>query len=319
LKVTSDKSSSASRFIEIPLVSIVTPSFNQGRFINATIRSVLEQNHDAVELIVMDGGSTDGTTDILKSWGDEIAWVSEKDAGQSDAIIRGFARAKGNIFGWVNSDDTLAPGAIRAAVDYLNDHPDVAMVYGDANFIDASGRQIRRCAHVEPFDHERLTNVSDFIVQPAAFFRRSAYEAVGGLNAKLHWAMDYDLWLKIASRYKVAYLPKVLANYRWVGTNKSADGGHARLAEVARVAKAHGASELPAYFKLETVALTLAEALHAGRSGSVSQAIKLLAESVRHLRSSERAMQSLFNWRTWRVIWTGQVLRRSARESSSHR
>jgi len=304
---------SAPHHLKCPAVSLITPSFNQGRFINATIRSVVEQNHDDVELIVMDGGSTDNTLEILKFWESEITWISAPDGGQADALCKGFARARGEIFGWVNSDDTLAPGAIRAAVDFLVDHPDVALVYGDANFIDAGGRRIRRCAHVEPFDHERLLNVSDFIVQPAAFFRRDAFEAVGGIDPALHYAMDYDLWLKIAKRYKVAYLPRILANYRWLGTNKSAEGGHRRLEEVERVALRHGASELPAYFRLETVALNLAQALQAMKARDKSCIIRSLRESVRLLSSSRRALRCLLDWRTWRVIWTGQMLRRVAR------
>src|SRR5437016_2863998 len=179
---------------DLPLVSVVTPSFNQEEYIEATIRSVLGQDYPAIEYIVVDGGSGDSTIEILKRYQGKLTWTSEKDAGQADAINKGFARARGEIVAWLNSDDTYEPGAISAAVGYLRAHPDVAMVYGEANFIDAAGKFIGRCAHVEEFDAGRLVNYSDFIVQPASFFRRSALEAVGGLDPSLHYAMDYDLW-----------------------------------------------------------------------------------------------------------------------------
>src|SRR5213078_2278299 len=181
-----------------------------------------------LDYLVMDGGSTDGTVEILKSFGPRLRWISERDRGQSDAINRGFAQT---------------PGAVRAAAEFLARHDDVAMVYGDADFIDAAGNAIAPCAHVEPrFSRRRLLHYSDFIVQPAAFFRRGAFEAVGGLDPTLNWAMDYDLWLKFAAAgFKVAYLPRVLANYRWLGGSKSAAGGWGRLKEVDAVARRHGA------------------------------------------------------------------------------
>src|SRR5262245_25211876 len=119
-----------------PLVSIVTPSFNHARYIEATIRSVLAQDYSPIEYAVIDGASTDGTVEILRRYQDRIAWVSEPDRGQTDAINKGFARTRGQILAWLNSDDTLKKGAVSAAVEFLQSHPDVAMVYGDANFID---------------------------------------------------------------------------------------------------------------------------------------------------------------------------------------
>jgi len=206
---------------ELP-VAIVTPSYNTGRYVGATVRSVLEQGYAPLDYLVMDGGSTDETVEVLKSFGARVRWVSERDKGQSDAINRGFGQTRGEVLGWLNSDDTYAPGALRAAAEFLAAHPDVAMVYGDADFIDASGQRIGRCQHVEPvFNPHRLLHYSDFIVQPAAFFRRSAFEAVGGLDPSLNWAMDYDLWLKFAAAgFKVAYLPRALANYRWLLTRE---------------------------------------------------------------------------------------------------
>src|SRR5437762_13389355 len=159
----------------LPTVSIVTPSFNQAQYIEATIRSVLEQDYPAIEYSVMDGASTDGTLNVLRRYEGRLRWVSQRDAGQADAINKGFAQTSGEILGWLNSDDTFARGAVAAAVKFLLDHPNIAMVYGDADFIDRSGRYIGKCAHVEPYDRHRLVHYSDFIVQPAVFFRRSAF------------------------------------------------------------------------------------------------------------------------------------------------
>jgi len=299
--------------------SIVTPSYNTGPYIGATVRSVLEQNCAPLDYLVMDGGSTDETVEVLKSFGPRVRWVSERDQGQSDAINRGFGQTRGDVLGWLNSDDTYAPGALRAAAVFLAAHPDVAMVYGDADFIDAAGRRIGRCQHVEKvFSHHRLLHYSDFVVQPAAFFRRSAFEAVGGLDPSLNWAMDYDLWLKFAAAgFKVAYLPRVLANYRWLGGSKSAAGGWGRLREVNQVARRHGARRTPAYFRLERVNLHLAEGRSALRHGDVGSAVGSFVKAGGNLVSSPRAMWSMLSPRTWCVIYTGQVLRRRALEGAA--
>ena len=294
--------------------AIVTPSYNTGAYVGAAVRSVLEQDWPALDYVVMDGGSTDGTVDVLKSFGPRLNWVSERDRGQSDAINRGFARTRGDVLGWLNSDDTYARGAVRAAAEFLAANPDVAMVYGGADFVDAAGNPIGRCAHVEPvFSRRRLLHYSDFVVQPAAFFRRGAFDAVGGLDPSLNWAMDYDLWLKFADAgMKVAYLPRVLAYYRWLGDSKSAAGGWGRLREVDAVARRHGARRTPAYFRLERVNLHLAEARQALRHRDIGNAVGSFARATGNLASSPRALWSLLSPRTWRVIYTGRVLRRRA-------
>ncbi len=123
-------------------VSVVTPCFNPGKHLAATIQSVLSQDYPHVEYLVMDAGSTDGTLDLLRSFGDRVRWISEPDHGQADAINRGFSRATGQILAWLNADDTYAPGAIGAAAKFLSEQPGVAMVYGNADFIDADGNLI---------------------------------------------------------------------------------------------------------------------------------------------------------------------------------
>lgn len=235
----------------LPRLAIVTPSYNTGRYIGAAIQSVMQQQGAAFDYIVMDGGSTDGTVDLLKSLGPKLRWVSQKDAGQSDAINRGFAQTDGEILGWLNADDVYAAGALRTVAEHFAAHPEVDVVYGNAAYIDAAGRYIANCAHVEPFSRRRLLHYSDFIVQPAAFFRRRAFEAVGGLDISMNWTMDYDLWIKFTTAgSRIIHIDVLMAYYRWLDNNKTAIGGWKRLEEIVDVLKRHGLGT-PAYVQLE--------------------------------------------------------------------
>ncbi|MGA2583543.1 MAG: glycosyltransferase family 2 protein [Tepidisphaeraceae bacterium] len=296
----------------LPTVSIVTPSFNHAPFIEQTILSVLEQEYPKLEYLVIDGGSSDGTLDILKKYDGRLKYISEPDHGQADAINKGFMRSGGEILAWLNSDDTYASGAIRAVAEIFAAQPDIGVVYGDADFIDAHGNFIAPCAHIENFNRHRLLYYSDYLVQPAVFFRRAIFESAGGLDVSLNWAMDYDLWLKFAARTEFFYLRKTLAHYRWLGGSKTAGGGAARIEEVRRVALRYGARGLPAFFHLEAVRMHLAQATTDMREGHIGPAIYQGLASARSLLSSPRAIRSLFSPQTWRIIATGRKLRRSA-------
>jgi glycosyltransferase involved in cell wall biosynthesis len=299
----------------LPTVSIVTPTFNHGQFLKAAIDSVLDQDYPRLEYFVADGGSTDQTLEILAGFEPKLRFCSEPDHGQADAINKAFARTSGQILGWLNSDDTLAPGAVLAVARFFAQHPDVGVVYGKAQFIDASGKTIGPCRHIERFDRRRLLHYSDFLVQPATFFRRQIFDQVGGLDPALNWALDYDLWLKAAAITRFEYLPRILANYRWLGTSKTAGGGAARLREVECVARRHGASGLPAYFRLEAVRMYLQEALDQLRRRHLGVAAAKTAAAASTVLSSPRAMRSLLSARTWQIIWMGQVLRHRADSS----
>ncbi|MGA2230095.1 MAG: glycosyltransferase family 2 protein [Tepidisphaeraceae bacterium] len=295
-----------------PTISVVTPSFNHDRFIEAAVLSVLHQDYPPLDYWVMDGGSTDQTAQILRQHESRLGWVSQKDNGQADAINLGFAKCRGEIFGWLNSDDTYAPGAFAAVAECFAENPDAGIVYGNADFIDAAGKRICPCAHIEPFDRWRLLNVGDYIVQPAAFFRADLFRAVGGLDASLHWAMDYDFWLKAAERTSFVYLPRVLANYRWLDESKTGSGGWPRLEEVKAVARRHGAKRVPTYFQLESVRLWAIEAARFARSGRIDLATGRVMTVAATVLSSPRLLASLLSPKVWKINYTGHVLRRAA-------
>jgi len=196
----------------LPLVSIVTPSFNMARYLPQAIESVLAQDYPSIEYIVVDGGSTDDTLDILRAYGDRLRFTVGKDKGPSDAAHRGFQQATGEIFAWLNADDSFLPGAIRIGVDYLLAHPDVDVVYGEGYWIDEDGAVIRRYPTL-PFDAKTLAR-DCFICQPASFIRASSYRRCG-LDPDVNQSFDYDLWIRMARQnFRFASIPQYLANSR---------------------------------------------------------------------------------------------------------
>lgn len=197
-----------------PLVSIVTPSFNQARYLEETVLSVLEQDYPSIEYLIVDGGSTDGSLDIIQKYTKRLAWwVSEPDLGQTDAINKGFKHAKGAIYAWLNSDDAYLPGAISEAVAFLNENPEVGMVYGDAHLIADDGNIIGRFP-ARQTDYKRLLRGYVHIPQQTAFFRSNLWHQVGPLDPTYYFAMDYDLWVRLARITELRYHPRIWANFR---------------------------------------------------------------------------------------------------------
>lgn len=228
-----------------PLVSIITPSLNQGRFIEETIQSVLSQNYPDLEYIVVDGGSTDKTVQILKKYEGRLRWISEKDHGQSEAINKGIRLSRGEILAWLNSDDTYLPGAILKAVEYLEIHHDVMMVYGEGYLIDEKEHTKRRFPATQPFDLRTLIYVRDYILQQTVFFRRKVLADVGMLDETLSYGMDWDYWIRIGKNFRVSHMPDYLANLREYPGAKSFSGGLERFRELVKIMRKHGNRRYP--------------------------------------------------------------------------
>lgn len=230
-----------------PLVSIVTPSYNQAPFLEQTILSVLNQDYPTIEYIIIDGGSTDGSVDIIKKYEDRLAyWVSEPDRGQSDAINKGFARATGNVFGWLNSDDMYEEGAIARVAEHFIAYTECQLVYGEGRYVDEAGTYLYPASYVQPFDRKRLLSF-DYVLQPAAFWRRSLWERTGKLRLEYNWGMDWEWFLRAAYLTNFCHISQSLALYRIVSSAKTVTGGQKRQREIAAIARRHGGALQPTH------------------------------------------------------------------------
>lgn len=229
-----------------PLVTIVTPSLNQGRFLRETITSILGQDYPHVEYLIQDGGSTDESAAVAAAFGDRLTWISERDTGQSNAINRGFRRARGEIVGWVNADDVLQPGALTKIVEAATRRPDAGLYFGDGELIDEQGHLLQRITVPRPLRLWDLVHHSFPIVQPAAFFRRDLVERLGGLREHLDYTMDWDLVIRLAKRAPFEHVPAVLAGQRIHGATKTATGGFRRYREILDILRRHGRRRVPA-------------------------------------------------------------------------
>ncbi|RMG57605.1 MAG: glycosyltransferase [Deltaproteobacteria bacterium] len=216
---------------QLPRVSIITPSFNQGRFIERTIVSILNQDWPNLEYIIVDGCSTDETVNVIKKYEEHIAWwVSEPDKGQTDAILKGLSRATGEFVTWVCSDDVLFPGAVRTMVEALIKDSSAGIVYGATAFIDENDRVIKVLSYRDMTLHSLLYEKHSTIAQPSSLMRRSVYEASGGLDPSLSYTMDYDLWIKLLKISKAVNLGDVvLSGYRLHDVSKTV-GSYRKMA-----------------------------------------------------------------------------------------
>lgn len=209
------------RVLTLPTISLVTCSYQQGRFLDATMQSVLNQQYPSLEYIVIDGGSKDDSTAIIAKHAPLLSyWVSEKDSGQTEALKKGFAHAQGEIQGWLCSDDILLPNALQLVGEFFRDNPDVGAVYGDALWIDADGKPLRAKREMN-FNQFVFLHDHNYIPQPSMFWRKRLYDEVGGLDERFNLAMDSDLWARFSEKTEIAHIPQYLSCMRFYPEQKT--------------------------------------------------------------------------------------------------
>jgi len=204
-------------------ISIITPSFNQGEFIEDTIKSVISQNYEKFEYIIIDGGSNDDTVDIIKRYQDKISyWISEPDYGQTNAINKGLKIATGDIITYLNSDDLFLPGTLEKIANYFNIYQDRYFVYGNTIVIDKKGEVIKYRKQLK-FNKNIACMIGFGLVidQPATFWRKEVFEKIGFFNENLYYTMDADYWFRISRYYKLYYINEYLAKFRWHSQSKT--------------------------------------------------------------------------------------------------
>jgi len=228
-----------------PLVTVVTPSYNQGQFIRATIESVLSQDYPHVEYIIMDGGSTDETASVVRDYASRVTFISEKDRGQSHAINKGFRLARGSMLSWLNSDDVFLPGAVKAAVQGFARNPAAGAVYGEGYQIDREGKVISRFQYTEPLNLWKLVYLSDYILQQTVYFRKDVLDDVGYLDEDLHFTMDWDILIRIGMKYPLEYIPEYMGCLREYAEAKTFSGGERRIREMHGMLQRHTGMRLP--------------------------------------------------------------------------
>lgn len=217
--------------MEPPKISIVTPSLNQGEFIEETLLSVLSQNYPRLEYLVVDGGSSDTTLQVLERYSDRVRWISEADGGQTNAINKGLRLTEGTIVGYLNADDILLPGSLWTVADALSRYAEAMWVIGKCRIVDEQNSEIRKpITSYKNFLLKRggfpLLVMTNYISQPAAFWRRDALETVGFLDESLQYVMDYEYWLRLYSRYSPLFIPQYLAAFKIHRSSKTTSMGH---------------------------------------------------------------------------------------------
>ncbi|HSO12392.1 MAG TPA: glycosyltransferase family 2 protein [Anaerolineales bacterium] len=217
-----------------PKMTIITPSLNQGQFIDATIRSVISQEYPNLEYIIMDGGSSDNTLAILHSYSDRVKWVSEKDEGQTNAINKGLYMASGEVLAYLNADDLLLPGTLIKVAQKFMENPGAVWITGKCRIINENDREVRGlitayknlylCMH-----HRSLLLITDYISQPATFWRADVFRDLGPLDESLHYAMDYEYWLRLNAKFPLVIIPEYLAAFRVHSQSKNTNVGHRNI------------------------------------------------------------------------------------------
>ena len=243
----------------IPSISIVTPSLNQGAFLSEALLSVREQKYSELEHLVIDGGSGDDTIKILCRYSEEacwkhLRWTSEPDHGQSHALNKGFAKASGDIIGWLNSDDRYRPGCLNYVSRIFQERPNIDVVYGDYTWIDENGRTIQCRREIEFSYFILLYHRVLYIPTTAAFFRRRVIDEGNWLDESLQYAMDFEFFVRLASRgYRFLHVPATLGDFRFQQASKTCRSPHKQLEEVNRLIN----SKSPVLCRLESPAVRM--------------------------------------------------------------
>lgn len=231
--------------MSLPRITVVTPSYNQGAYLEQTITSVLGQGYENLEYIVMDGGSTDNSVEIIQRYADRITyWQSERDTGQAQALNRGFARATGDILCWLNSDDFYLPGVLHEIARTVDDTD--GLIYGDCLSFAEVGTRAR--VNRPPAHDLEWLKLVDYIVQPSSFWKRSVWEKVGVLNEELHYAFDWDWFLRASEVAKVRKVNRIFSAYRFHDAHKSSHGGDKRAREIIAVSKLRGGENIGRHY-----------------------------------------------------------------------
>lgn len=218
--------------MSLPKISVITPSYNQGRFIEETILSVIDQNYPNLEYIILDGASNDNSVEIITKYEKSISfWESQKDNGQADAINKGFRRATGEVVAWLNSDDFYYSDALHTIANLYLENPKAGLYVGNGAVADINGKHLRPYSRGLRFDYNALLRGSNYILQPSTFINSRVFSELGYLDEKYVYCLDYEYWLRVASNYDVVTVDKELSAFRWYETIKTATGGIARWVE----------------------------------------------------------------------------------------
>lgn len=220
-------------------ISIITVSYNQVRFLEDNILSVISQNYANLEHIIIDAGSTDGTLDILKKYDKYIKWISEPDGGQSQGLNKGFKMATGEIIGWINSDDRLASNSLRIVSQFFNENTDELAVVGDQAIIDENG-VIQKIIKSRSYDFSYLVNIARGITQNSIFFKREVFNKIGYINENLEYAMDRDFFIRLTSIKDIPYIPVTLAEFRLQSNSKTSRGSFNFAKELIKIRRNYG-------------------------------------------------------------------------------
>lgn len=227
---------------DLPRITVVTPSLNQGRYLEDALQSVLDQEYPNLEIIIRDGGSTDGSIEVLRRYEQRLSRVIiEPDDGPADAINKAFAQSTGDILAWLNADDLYLPGTLRTVAEAFAANPQADLIFGEGWYIDETGARIEPCRFVRRRFNRRYLVNKDPILQPAAFWRRSVWEQTGGLDTSLRWVFDWEWFIRAHERTTFHYLPRHLACYRVQPEALTRTGGLARQLEHGRVTRRYGA------------------------------------------------------------------------------